>query len=133
MTAIQNAQKWNVTVDPSINGVLWIREAKASEKPLRKLLAMTVEQSLENSNFRQESLGRRGMTVIYISDMDHLITVLEGERSADCAFIPLSTELEPELGSTDFTNVFIFCIVLEKLDVALISRFHLDNDRFMNA
>ena len=65
--------------------------------------------------------------------MDHAVAVLEGEREADCGFIPLSEELEQNFGATDFWTQFIVCVLLEDADVALISRFYLDYETFMNA
>lgn len=126
--------KMNAKVEPKVNGINWIREAKASDKPMRKLLALTVEQGLEDmKTFRKQFSGRRGMTVMYISDMDHLISVLQGQRGVDCGFVDLPEGLEAELGTLDFDTTFVFCVALEDADVALISKFYLDVEEFMNA
>ena len=139
-TASSKTTRMNAKIEPRVNGITWIREAKASDKPPltmsvgRRLLASTVEQGLEDmKTFRSQFSGRRGMTVVYLTDMNHLVSVLEGQRGANCGFVDLPEGLDEELGTIDFDTIFIFCVALEDADVALISKFYLDVEEFMNA
>ncbi len=126
--------RMNAKIEPKVNGISWIREAKLSDKPMRRLLALTVEQGLEDmKTFRKQFSGRRGMTVAYLRNMDHLVSVLQGEKGVDCGFVELQDGLEAELGNVAFYSTFVFCVALEDADVALISKFYLDVEEFMNA
>ena len=71
--------------------------------------------------------------MVYLTDMNHLVSVLEGQRGANCGFVDLPEGLDEELGTIDFDTIFVFCVALEDADVALISKFYLDVEEFMNA